>query len=229
MKMTTLLVSLALAGALLTADGHRLPPGAIVSAYGAARAGPAAGAWRWPLDPKPALLRAFDPPARPWLSGHRGVDLAAGSDSAAVLAPAAGTISFAGTVVDRPVLTVDHGNGYRSSFEPIVSSLRPGMAVAAGDVLGRSLPGHCGGIPCVHWGVRLGDEYVNPLAFVADLRPSILLPPLDPAPGQERRDRSAGPPSCGQGTRPIGADQTMAEIPVIARPVTRVLISWVPS
>ena len=141
MKMTMLFVSLALAGAFWLPTGIGLPPGAIASAYGAARAGPAAGAWRWPLDPKPALLRAFDPPARPWLSGHRGVDLAAGSDSAAVLAPAAGTISFAGTVVDRPVLTVDHGNGYRSSFEPIVSSLRPGTAVAAGDVLGRSCRG----------------------------------------------------------------------------------------
>ncbi len=183
MKVTMLLVSLALTGAVLAADGHRPPPGATASASGVARAGPAAGAWRWPLDPKPALLRAFDPPARPWLSGHRGVDLAASSDSAAVLAPAAGIISFAGTVVDRPVLTVDHGNGYRTSFEPVESSLRPGTAVAAGDVLGRSRPAHCGAIPCVHWGVRLGDEYVNPLTFVADLRPSVLLPPLEPAPG----------------------------------------------
>jgi hypothetical protein len=31
--------------------------------------------------------------------------------------------------------------------------------------------------------VRRGEIYVNPLAFVMDLRPSILLPPLDPAPG----------------------------------------------
>ncbi len=182
MKVTMFFASLALAGAVLAADGHRPPPGAAASASGVARAAPSAGPWRWPLDPKPALLRAFDPPARPWLSGHRGVDLAAGSDSGAVLAPAAGIISFAGTVVDRPVLTVDHGNGYRSSFEPIESSLDPGTAVAAGDVLGRLRPGHCG-LPCVHWGVRLGDKYVNPLAFVADLRPSVLLPPLDPAPG----------------------------------------------
>jgi hypothetical protein len=49
--------------------------------------------------------------------------------------------------------------------------------------LGTVLPGHCATLPCVHWGVRRGEDYVNPLAFVMDLRPSVLLPPLDPAPG----------------------------------------------
>ena len=111
------------------------------------------------------------------------MDLATGAGSAAVLAPASGTVSFVGTVVNRPVITVDHGNGYRSSFEPVESTLRKGMAVAAGEVLGRSRHGHCGAVACIHWGVRRGEDYVNPLAFVLDLRPSVLLPPIDPAPG----------------------------------------------
>lgn len=148
-------------------------------------AGPdaAGGGWSWPLEPRPAVLRAFDPPSRPWLSGHRGVDLRAAHDGVPVTAPAAGTVSFAGVVVDRPVITVDHGDGLRSSFEAVRSHLAAGTAVAEGDVLGSILPGHCTPAPCVHWGVRRGGEYLNPLAFVTDLRPSVLLPPLDPAPG----------------------------------------------
>lgn len=135
------------------------------------------------MNPRPEVLRAFDPPARPWLSGHRGVDLLAGYDGAPVTSPAPGRVSFVGTVVDRPVITVEHGNGLRSSFEPVDSQLTEGATVAEGAMLGKALPRHCGAVPCVHWGVRLGADYVNPLAFVMDLRPSILLPPLDPAPG----------------------------------------------
>jgi murein DD-endopeptidase MepM/ murein hydrolase activator NlpD len=147
--------------------------------------GPAspAGGWSWPLYPRPPVLRGFDPPDRPWLSGHRGVDLRAAYDGAPVTSPAPGRVSFAGFVVDRPVITVDHGNGLRSSFEPVESALQPGDEVGDGSVLGRALPGHCGGTPCVHWGVRRGDEYLNPLAFVMDLRPSILLPPANPGSG----------------------------------------------
>jgi murein DD-endopeptidase MepM/ murein hydrolase activator NlpD len=129
------------------------------------------------------VVRVFEPPARPWLSGHRGVDLRATHDGAPVVSPAAGTVSFVGVVVVRPVITVDHGNGLRSSFEAVHSDLVAGAIVAEGAVLGRILPGHCTPAPCVHWGVRRGTEYLNPLAFVTDLRPSVLLPPLDPAPG----------------------------------------------
>ncbi|MEY9775892.1 M23 family metallopeptidase [Arthrobacter sp. MW3 TE3886] len=161
------------------AAGAAISPG-----RGSPRAGPVPEpAWSWPLSPRPAVLRAFDPPARPWLSGHRGVDIEAAFDGAPLLSPAAGTVSFVGTVVDRPVITIDHGNGLRSSFEPVASSLTAGAAVAEGEVLGRVQAGHCGPAPpCLHWGVRRGEDYVNPLVFVMDLRPSVLLPPLEPGP-----------------------------------------------
>ena len=48
------------------------PPTGPTAGHGTVDAG-----WSWPLSPRPAVLRAFDPPARPWLSGHRGVDLRA--------------------------------------------------------------------------------------------------------------------------------------------------------
>lgn len=156
----------------------------ISSVRGSPGAGPVpAPAWSWPLSPRLAVLRTFDPPARPWLSGHRGVDIEASHDGAQVISPAAGTVSFVGTVVDRPVITIDHGNGLRSSFEPVASSLTAGSAVAEGDVLGQVQAGHCGPAPpCLHWGVRRGEDYVNPLAFVMDLRPSVLLRPLEAGP-----------------------------------------------
>ncbi|TLM85285.1 M23 family metallopeptidase [Pseudarthrobacter sp. NamE5] len=144
----------------------------------AAGAGPVAAepSWQWPLAPRPQVLRDFDPPPKPWLSGHRGVDLGAVSDGVQVASPEAGTVSFVGVVVDRPVITVDHGNGLRSSFEPVESTLAAGSPVAAGQAIGTIVAGHCPAASCVHWGVRRGDDYVNPLQFVMDLRPSILLP-----------------------------------------------------
>ncbi|MGN7249766.1 M23 family metallopeptidase [Arthrobacter sp. SAFR-014] len=148
-----------------------LPPVSPVRATTAAPAG-----WSWPLAPRPAVLRPFDPPDKPWLSGHRGVDLGSASDGGPVTAPESGTVSFVGVVVDRSVITIDHGNGLRSSFEPVRSTLRKGASVAKGAVVGTLLAGHCGSSPCVHWGVRRGEQYLNPLSFILDLRPSVLLP-----------------------------------------------------
>lgn len=188
MNARTLSAVLALAAVTATAPSaapsfpHAASPhaagfGTAVSPGRPAPAAAATAAWAWPVAPRPAVLRPFDPPDKPWLSGHRGVDLRAASDGATVTSPESGTISFVGVVVDRPVITVDHGNGLRSSFEPVRSTLAKGDTVGKGDALGTlAVTGHCGAIPCVHWGVRRGDDYVNPLRFVMDLRPSILLP-----------------------------------------------------
>ena len=64
------------------------------------------------------VLRAFVAPERPWSRGHRGVDLAV-QTGAPIQAPAAGRVVFAGVVVDRPVLTLEHADGTRSSLEPV--------------------------------------------------------------------------------------------------------------
>ena len=104
------------------------------------------------------------------------MDLGSASDGGPVTAPESGTVSFVGVVADRPVLTIDHGNGLRSSLEPVRSTLRKGASVAKGAVVGTLLAGHCGPSPCVHWGVRREEEYLNPLSFILDLRPSVLLP-----------------------------------------------------
>lgn len=133
------------------------------------------GAWAWPLGGPSSVLRPFDPPAQRWLSGHRGVDLAA-SVGDVVRSPAAGKVAFAGTVVDRPVVTVDHGGGLVSSFEPAISELPVGATAARGGrvaIVGTG--GHCSGA-CLHWGLRLDGEYIDPLNTISDRRPSVLLP-----------------------------------------------------
>lgn len=162
---------------------------------GAAPAPPAATApagWAWPLLPRPRVVGAWAPPAERWLRGHRGVDLAAGP-GAVVRSPADGTVSWSGVVVDRPVLTVAHGAGLRSSFEPVESSLRPGDRVRRGQAVG-TLRGrdHCDPGACLHWGVRRGRDYLNPLLFVGALEPSVLLPvPADLA-GRQRAEAPDG-------------------------------------
>ncbi|MFD5277353.1 M23 family metallopeptidase [Pseudarthrobacter sp. NPDC058362] len=161
--------TMAILAALLLPLPVSVAPGPV---SGPLAAGPT---WQWPLQPRPPVLRGFDPPPQPWLSGHRGVDLGAVDDGAQVISPADGTVSFVGTVVDRPVLTIDHGNGLRSSFEPVESTLSKGTHVEAGQSVGILGTGHCAA-PCVHWGVREDGDYVNPLKFVMDLRPSVLLP-----------------------------------------------------
>ncbi|MDR2722487.1 MAG: M23 family metallopeptidase, partial [Cellulomonadaceae bacterium] len=50
-----------------------------------------------------AVMRYFDPPARNWLTGHRGVDLAA-CEGCEVLAPGAGVVSNSGVVGGKPYL-----------------------------------------------------------------------------------------------------------------------------
>ena len=58
---------------------------------------PAAQAWSWPADGPVLAPFSFDP-ANPYAAGqHRGLDVG-GVAGAAVRAPAAGTVSFAGTV-----------------------------------------------------------------------------------------------------------------------------------
>ena len=136
------------------------------------------GTWQWPVAIQPKVVRDFDPPSERWLAGHRGADLTVGLNGE-ILAPADGRVSHVGTVVDRATITIDHGDGLRSSFEPVESDLKKGDRVRKGQVIGvLSGRNHCLTTvrACVHWGVRLDDDYVHPLPFVGAQRPSVLLP-----------------------------------------------------
>jgi murein DD-endopeptidase MepM/ murein hydrolase activator NlpD len=93
-----------------------------------------------------------------------------------VTAPDSGVVHFAGQVVDRPVLSIEHEGGILSSFEPVKPSVAAGDPVERGEAIGILQSGHgdCG--TCLHLGARIDGEYVNPLLLLGELQPAILLP-----------------------------------------------------
>lgn len=121
------------------------------------------------------VIRPFVRPEHTWSSGHRGVDLAT-EVGATVVSPVDGVVTFAGTVVDRGVLTVQDSHGTRSTVEPVSPLVRAGEKVARGQPVATVAPGHCTDRPCVHWGVRVGAAYVDPLDLLRRRTRIVLLP-----------------------------------------------------
>lgn len=154
------------------------PPGAGVPAPGAGYA--------WPLLPPPPVVTPFRAPEHAYGPGHRGVDLA-GAVGQPVLAARAGAVVFAGPLAGRGVVSVQHDDGLRTTYEPVRPVVAGGAAVQAGDVVGLLEPGHPGCVaPCLHWGVRRDrTEYLDPLVLLRPPRVRLLpvpVPwPLDPA------------------------------------------------
>ena len=131
--------------------------------------------WRWPVPAPIRVVAPFRAPATPYAAGHRGIDLAA-EGGALVVAPADGVVGFAGPVVDRGVIAIDHGDGVVSAIEPVEAVVAAGTSVRAGEVVGRvASGGHCSS-ECVHFGVRSDGEYVSPFLFLGGLPRAVLLP-----------------------------------------------------
>ncbi len=119
------------------------------------------------VQPLPGpVVRGFDPPEDDWLPGHRGVDLQ-GEEGDTVVAAADGTVSFAGTVAGRGVVTLDHGE-LRTTYEPVTPLVHAGDQVTAGQAIALLNAGHAG-CPidaCLHWGLKRRDEYLDPLSLL---------------------------------------------------------------
>jgi murein DD-endopeptidase MepM/ murein hydrolase activator NlpD len=141
----------------------------------------AGGSWPWPVTGP--VVRAFDAPASPYGSGHRGIDIAAPFGTVAV-APEAGTVSFAGPVGGYLFLTIDHGGGLASTYSWVSGLLvRKGDVVTAGQDIALSGGGHPGDtIASLHFGVKLNGVYVDPMLYLRapDLTSFIRLAPLPP-------------------------------------------------
>lgn len=128
----------------------------------------AANTFVWPLEPRPTVARPFDPPEHNWLPGHRGVDLTS-HPGQTVLSAGDGIVVFAGTVAGKPVVSVDHSGGLRTTYEPVTATVASGRRVSAGDPLGTVEAGHegCPVDACLHWGLRRDrDSYLDPLPLV---------------------------------------------------------------
>lgn len=162
-------------------------PDAAPSAAGSSASSEPVGAedpaarWLWPVAAPHPVLRGFEPPEHAYGPGHRGIDIGA-SEGAQVHAVEGGVVRFAGMVAGRPVVSITHGDGLISTYEPVQASVKVGEQVTAGaaiGVLAASEHGgdHCAAGPCLHLGARRGDDdYADPEVLLGERGPSVLLP-----------------------------------------------------
>lgn len=124
--------------------------------------------WQWPIS-NPSVIHGFAPPAKPWLPGHRGVDLQA-YDSETVTSAGDGLVIFAGELAGRGVVSIVHGH-LRTTYEPVAPVVHIGEVVSSGQIIGHIAHGmsHCSTLNhviCLHWGLRQGTTYLNPLILL---------------------------------------------------------------
>lgn len=177
-----------------------------------------AQAWIWPIEGP--VLRPFVFGSDPYAGGqHRGIDVG-GALGESVRAPAAGIVSFAGSVPGGGrALTIRTGDGYSVTLLQLGS-----IAVQRGDEIAEG--GRVGAVgesadavtrePHVHLGVRrTADEegYLDPLAFLPE-RPRVVLPappsaaappPVQPqsAPPVQRVEQPAQAPPAAAAPQPV--------------------------
>jgi peptidase M23-like protein len=134
---------------------------------------PAAYAWSRPVQGPVLQPFAYDE-AHPYASGqHRGVDLGAGSAGETVVAPAAGTVSFAGSVpTNGKSVTIETPDGYSVTLTHLGSiGVVKGAEVAEQDAVGTVGPSGTPEVdgPYVHLGIRVTADpngYVDPLGLL---------------------------------------------------------------
>ena len=135
---------------------------------------PTVALWAAPLADL-VVGRPFEAPPHAYGPGHRGVDLV-GAVGSPVLAAGDGVVAFGGMVAGRPVVSIDHPNGLRTTYEPVDPSVGAGQAVARGSPIGTLTAGHpgCATESCLHWGLRRGETYLDRLALLRPPRVRLL-------------------------------------------------------
>ena len=124
----------------------------------------------FPTSNEHEVIRPFVPPAVKWGAGHRGVDIAVETGSE-VLAAGDGIVIYAGKLNDRSVISIEHADGIRTTYEPVSPYVSKGETVRAGDVIGTLDSGHCARRSCLHWGAKRGkDAYIDPLSLLRERR-----------------------------------------------------------
>ena len=114
-------------------------------------------------------IQDFERPLTAFGPGHRGVDMVLNE----VFSPISGTVSFAGKVFNRYLITVESPEG-KFSFEPVCSELDSGDGVSKGQMIGircqsEDYKAHC--LDCVHISFR-DPDYRNPLWVMGLREPS---------------------------------------------------------
>ncbi len=152
---------------------------------------PAAKAWTWPVQGPVLLGFTFDS-AHPYAGGqHRGIDIGAGTGTA-VVAPAGGVVTFAGTVpASGKSLTIATSDGYSVTLTHLGSiGVSRGAAVGEGDAIGTVGPSGTPelNVPYLYMGVRTTADaqgYLDPLSFLPALPPPTASAPTPPPPAAD--------------------------------------------
>ncbi|OFW66145.1 MAG: hypothetical protein A2Z12_02625 [Actinobacteria bacterium RBG_16_68_21] len=139
------------------------------------------------------VVRGFAPEGL--YGGHWGIDIAVDL-ATPVRTAASGVVTFSGNVAGNETVTVHHGGGVRTSYSYLTARyVTTGQAVAAGTILGASGRDH--GIESVHFSLRLGARYADPLSSCGTvgppsaalrLAPTFATYPVSRAPRSSRRD-----------------------------------------
>lgn len=150
----------------------------------AAAAGPEYGSYDWPVQGP--VIRPFQPPAGPYGSGHRGIDIAVPMGTP-VRAAGDGVVAFAGVVAGERHVSVDHPDGVRTTYSWLSAiEVKAGALIGRGQVLGRSGQGHPGvEPPHLHLGARYAGSYLDPMLLLRrdGVVGLIRLAPLESEPG----------------------------------------------
>lgn len=115
------------------------------------------------------IVRRFEPPPTPFAAGHRGIDMAV-QIGTPVLAAADGVVAFAGRIGFELFVSIDHADGIRTTYSFLSTiSVSRGDVVTRGSPVGTSGPGHAGSTdPHLHFGARIGEEYLDPEPLLLD-------------------------------------------------------------
>lgn len=136
--------------------------------------------WQWPTGEPVPIVEGFAPPAHDWLSGRRGVTLEY-PVGLPVYACAPGTVTVAGPVAGRGVISIRHsvrGRDIWSTYLPVTPAVTVGDHVNKGDVIGVVEADS----QTLHWGAKTGRRtYIDPIRLTIG-RPRLL--PWDEASAQ---------------------------------------------
>ena len=119
------------------------------------------------------VVDGFRPPTNRYGAGNRGIDFDT-SPGDTVRAAADGVVVYAGRIGASTHVVVLHDDGLRTSYSFLdTSTVRRGQHVAQGDGVGTARQ-------TVHFGVRAGDEYLDPSVLLGNSGPpKVHLVPAD--------------------------------------------------
>lgn len=181
---------------------------------------PVASAWSWPVQ-GPVLQPFSYDEAHPYDAGqHRGIDIGAAETGDPVVAPASGSVSFAGFApTSGESVTIETADGYSVTLTHLGSiGVAEGATVAEGDAVATVGPSGTPeqSVPYVHLGVRLTADslgYLDPLGLL----PPVATPTPTPTPTPQPKPQ---PKPVHVPEHERGGGLVVVEKPAVASPVS---------